>query len=67
MTEEMAIKEAYQNACEEYECEEIQFIHASYNTDLSEWIIEFCVWGWLTSEWRVWEYEERVYCELLGG
>jgi hypothetical protein len=67
VSEEKAVECARSKALEEYESDSefIEFVDASFENE--EWVIEFVVWGWLSSVWRVWEYEGEIYCELIGG
>ncbi len=67
LTKDKAIEMSLQLAIEEYETFGIEIINAEFDSKDDEWLVTFRVWEWLTSEWRVWEYEGKVYCDLFAG
>lgn len=63
---EVATDAALQWYAEGDELEPVDFIEASQESN-GDWLVVFKVYGWLTSEWRVWEYKGKPGVEIIGG
>lgn len=66
LTRDRAIAFATDAALEEYKSDPEFVVLTDAVAKADEWIVTFKVLGWLTSEWRVWEYGEHVFWELRG-